>query len=86
MNECLGLPMNQQTRFMIHVLNNLVVDQILYQNIKEGKQAGAELYQAHEKLGLPKPALLSKKLSSSSLQNKIEVVFQLREKRYLPKY
>ena len=44
--------MNQQTRFMIlklymiHVLNNLVVDQILYHNIKEGKQAGAELYQA----------------------------------------
>jgi hypothetical protein len=38
------------------------------------KQAGAELCQAQDKLGLAKPALPRKKLRSSSIQKYIEVV------------
>ena len=44
---------------------------------KKVKQAGAELCQAQEKLGLAKTTLLSNKLMRSSIYLKIDVAFYL---------
>jgi hypothetical protein len=43
--------------------------------VKYSKQAGAELCQAQEKLGLAKPELLSKNGGSFQLTKYIEVIF-----------
>jgi hypothetical protein len=47
---------------------------------KSVKQAGAELRQAQEKLGIATPTLPSKKLWSSSCSYDIEVLFHLPKK------